>query len=494
MKERLRFEQEILDLRFDRELLEYEGSTPSSTFKRCIVEIPKKKFATIGFEFDLNYGASPRNPPPNHEDYSLNYQKISLHTWDSHGFRLEGDGNRIEIATKPFELSPAGENEMNGVINKILEFVEFLKTECKKSKPEMYFKKNKKYDWSIGYPTHFELLPELRIPEKEYRIFPLQRNPPPYYRKINLKDKDKDQWTFDVDGSPQATLIIPLSKIDNLVTLIKESETGKKTINGHIIRPLSGNMANKGYRPGVKSQALYDAQIKVNESRKYHLNNRTKLPSGKVVDENNFTATLQGLLILMMSYLRSSEIKYKEKSKDSGKYWDYEPYAKSYLPINVKNPFRLLYRDLTKDEKEVFEELYHKPNPFVPLTMKIFKLATNKKIDEMGIGFKPLFPKRVHIHQKAFFKSLPTWNNFIDNTVHNIPLKRTSGDSNDEYKKCHSSGDEILFAPITSIIPYETGSRRVAIELRRLGYSWLSSDGWKQLLQDLFTIARDLNK
>jgi hypothetical protein len=76
--------------------------------------------------------------------------------------------------------------------------------------------------------------------------------------------------------------------------------------------------------------------------------------------------------------------------------------------------------------------------------------------------------------------------------VNNIPLKRTTAGS-DDCKKCHSFDNEILFAPITSIIPYEIGSRRVAIELRRLGYNMVPSDEWKQLLQDLFTIAQDLN-
>lgn len=82
---------------------------------------------------------------------------------------------------------------------------------------------------------------------------------------------------------------------------------------------------------------------------------------------------------------------------------------------------------------------------------------------------------------------------FIDKTVNNIPLKKTTNGS-DLCKKCHSFGNEILFAPFTSIIPYETGSHSVAIELRRLGYFMLPSEIWKQLTKEIYTIANNLNK
>src|SRR4030095_2728965 len=91
----------------------------------CEVLSPNRgSLPTIGFEFDLSYGASSSKPPPCGADSSIELRKVSTHDRDKHGFRLEGDGNRIEIATKPFQLITAGENNMVEVMSKIIVLVE----------------------------------------------------------------------------------------------------------------------------------------------------------------------------------------------------------------------------------------------------------------------------------------------------------------------------------------------------------------------------------
>ena len=46
----------------------------------------------------------------------------------------------------------------------------------------------------------------------------------------------------------------------------------------------------------------------------------------------------------MVSYLRASELTYGSK--------DWEMFAKTYLPLAVKNPFRVLFADLGSTEKK----------------------------------------------------------------------------------------------------------------------------------------------
>jgi V8-like Glu-specific endopeptidase len=94
----------------DEELDERLKSAPGSAPK-CyqIVSSTTGNLPAINFEFDMNYGASTVRPPleqPDHDTvYSLEGKKITTHRIKQEGFRLEGDGNRIEIGTKHFELS-----------------------------------------------------------------------------------------------------------------------------------------------------------------------------------------------------------------------------------------------------------------------------------------------------------------------------------------------------------------------------------------------------
>jgi V8-like Glu-specific endopeptidase len=422
----------------------------------------------IGFEFDTNYSPSTVNPPVNPADglgssvYVLEDKHITTHRYDPDGFRTKGDGNRIELATKPFELTDAGRKEMSKVMKTVASLIAGLQKQCGTVKPL----KTPKYPATAGQPRPVK---PTYLESGIACVVPLNLNPKRSYYASECA----------LGASPQATFTLPLARIDTLVARIEKSEKSK--IAGVA---LSGP---KGFRQGVRSVALYDARNTVNQSRDQHIRAGTKLSNGDAVTSSNFSPTLQGLLILMVSYLRTSEIPY-----GTG---DYEEFAKAYLPLNVKNPFRLLFADLTADEKRVFTELYDNPRA------NLWRLA--KPSATPADGNNQLFPAKVKGHQECWFTSAPTWDDFVERTVKNTPLKRIKF-CKGAWKEGEDVGCEVLFGPLSRIIPYEVGSRRVTVEMRRLGFNWVMSHahmrdgvkhpGWIEMTAMLFDIARELNK
>jgi hypothetical protein len=303
-------------------------------------------------------------------------------------------------------------------------------------------------------------------------VFPLGTKGRPYYRD-----------TCGIAASPQATLELPLAKIDALTNAIRTSE--KHRVAGRALSAPSGG----SYRMGVRSQALYDAQRAVNASRKRHIKAKTRLSDGTLVTARNYSPTLQGLLILIVSYLRTSELKYDDR--------DYEGFAKAYLPLNVKNPLRVLFADLTPEEKRVFTDLYDSPREH------LWQLARGTEHASRADGAKQLFPVKVGGHQKCWFHAAPTWNDFIEKTVTNTPLTRETVCTSPE-KKGEGLNCEVLFAPLSRIMPYTAGSRRVTIEMRRLGFNWVYSHsfksggvnhrGWLEMTRSIFDLAVRLNQ
>ena len=425
----------------------------------------------LGFEFDLNYGASTVRPPGNKEAagwdatvYSLEGRNITTHRINTDGFRLEGDGNRIEIGTKPFDISAAGRREMQDIMKKVLKLVTDLKALCRAAPADTGLG----YPAQVGAPRHF-VPPVLESGIACVVALALNPKKSPYYAR-----------GCALGASPQLTFELPLARIDELVAIIASSE--RKEVAG---RAFSGP---PGTRQGVRSVALYEARKAVNNSRKAHIKARKGLSDGTIVTEANFSPTLQGLLILMVSYLRTSELAYVDKD-------DYETFAKAYLPLNVKNPFRLLFADLTPAEKLVFTDLYDSPRA------NLWRLA--KPGAGASDGANKLFPDRVHGHQACWFDPIPTWNDFVEKTVANTPLLRTEHCPGMD-KKGEDVGCEVLFAPLSRILPHETGSRRVTVEMRRLGFNWVFSHGldvdgvrhpgWAEMTGTLFDLALLLNK
>lgn len=424
---------------------------------------------SISFEFDLNYGASKVSPPLQPTDssfadtvYALEGKNITSHRIKQHGFRLEGDGNRIEIATKRFTLDKNGQEEMTRIIKDILTLIKELRRQCMRARQDIGLG----YPRDVGSPRYFK---PGYLEADVACIFPFSFN----RRKRGYFGKG-----CGVGASPQATFELPLAKVNDLVTIIRRSESEK--VAG---RALSGP---QGYRQGARSVALYDAQRAVNRSRDQFIKTRYRLSNNDIVTAANYSPSLQGLLILMISYLRTSELTY-----GTG---DYEGFAKAYLPLNVKNPFRLLYADLTPEEKRVFAELYDSPRT------NFWELA--KPGATSADAGRKLFPDIVSRHQTCWFSPIPTWDDFVEKTVRNIPLIRSQSCAGAK-KKGEDVGCEILFAPLSRVLPYETGSRRVTVEMRRLGFNWVLSHGyskdgvahpgWDAMTKTLFDIALMLN-
>ena len=107
-----------------------------------------------------------------------------------------------------------------------------------------------------------------------------------------------------------------------------------------------------------------------------------------------------------------------------------------------------------------------------------------------------MFPAKVQGHQRGWFDPPPTWDEFVEKTVKNQPLIRTQSGPE---KKGEDIGCEVLFAPLSRVLPYEPGSLRVTVELRRIGFNWVFAHangdrpGWSTMTARLFDLARKLN-
>ena len=200
----------------------------------------------------------------------------------------------------------------------------------------------------------------------------------------------------------------------------------------------------------------------------------TELSDKSKIKAADYTDQLAGLLMLMTSYMLCGEI------LDSR---DYERFAKSYLPINVKAPFRDLFRDqLTARERQVFKELYFDNRA------NFFALAKDKATtsDEDN----ELFPPKARGDLDRFHSTRPTWGTLLDNTFNDIALKVTK--ANAVRKKKHAVGDEVLWAPLSSIIPFSATKPRVALELRRIGFDAHADGFWGALMKNVRKLVRSL--
>jgi hypothetical protein len=433
---------------------------------------------TIGFEFDINYGASEVDPPPADVNYDIDGKTITTHTTKVNGFRLKGDGNRIEIGTKPFDVTTAGKKEMQHIMTAIIKLTQDFEGLCSKATfhngtNTADYKTNKVGKKVVGrpiciYPTYLikgESCPTSKVKYNIKSIFPIEGQNT-YYRQKN----------FWVGASAQVTMAVPLSKISDLIVHIKNTELFDKSKF-----PLSGHSK---YRLGLRSDAVYKALAAVQKSRRYHIRRRTKLSDGTVVTETNYSKDLEGLLILMVSYLVTGVL--PEDSRD------YEQFAKAYLPLNVKNHFRLVFDDMSGAEKQVFKELYFDGVK----QFNIFKLANKFKLSDDVLAFakaNKLFPAKAKLNWGVYPKR-PTWFDFMEMIVGNTPLIQTKDFAGSPCWVKSVKGDEVLFVPISKSLNYTKGSRVVLIELRRLGLRMIASSEWTNLTNTLFNLAERLNK
>lgn len=413
---------------------------------------------TIGFEFDINVGLSVdvfnarASAMPVGATFPADGDPITDHAWKSgaalaDGFEVKRDGPRLEIATVPIEIDD--DATFKKVAENILKFVKELeKARSKKSA-----------DGTVtvagisGHPIWFE-------------------HPRTVISKLPLViaargSSGSEKWPTDksVWGSPQATVTVLLEHVGELVGEVQKTAGAGKGL------ALTGD---KDKRLGLRSDVVVRAKERVLADRTAQIG--MTLSDGSTLTAADFSERLTGLLILMTSYMLAGEM------CDSR---DYEAFAKAYLPLNVKAPFRDLFHSadtLTDRDRLVFKDVYHvHPENF-------YGLARRR---DVGDGDTRLFLPKTHWDLRRFHTTLPTWEMLLNLTVTNTALKVTKGNS--VSKKHHALGDEVLFAPLSSIIALSKTTPRVAIELRRIGYAEHFSSSWTTLMKTVRSLAKKLN-
>ncbi|MET0986060.1 MAG: hypothetical protein ABW034_11715 [Steroidobacteraceae bacterium] len=466
MSERRRFERELEDLGVREHFL-----PPWITFPPP---------PTIGFEFDLNYGIDRQVLAAlavDHATWPQEHVAVTDHNDapGKDGFKVKLDGPRYELATEPFEIWKSGKARWGTVLKDMRAFTTKMNTKCGNAKADKSVTITlPSGNAKVGHPRHFTLGegPFASIP-----ILPLGET------------KTAFRESCGVAGVPQATITIPMARVDDLVSEVKTSEPQRPNDR----RPGQSLSGYWRHRQGLRSQALYDAQSAVNKSRNEHIRRKTRIDATTIVTDRNFTKTLQGFMILLVSYLRTSQLKYDfvPPKPNQSKSWDYEGFAKAYLPINVKTPFRLLFKDpiMSDAERKVFLELYGNP----AVRDNLFALAEKDSTKRSGTNM--LFPEgpngSVRSHQEVFFNHAPTWDEFVDKTIKDDPLKVEK--VNTIKKKKHALGDEVLFAPLITMIPQASIGTLVPLELRRMGFAWLNVGEWTDFGDRLFALVTKLN-
>ncbi len=453
MRERTRFERELEALRVDDE------SFSVNPFRRG-----RRK--DLGFEFDLNYGMEAKAPPTSSAANGIDDDEVlTTHTRDRDSFKVVMDGNRMEISTKAISVADDGKAELATMLANVLKFVSELETGCERATPRTVAKPADSIAGSrvLGQPRFFA--PSFaKVAGRP--VFPLGLNrKQPYF------------WDqCKVYAAPQANLDIPLSSVNVLVTAIRNSQGEAPGI------ALTGSGK---YRAGSRSEALFHAQTKVNVSRTAHLQRGTTIGS-RAVAVSDLSPNLQGFMILLVQYLRTSEIQYGPR--------DYEGFPKAYVPLLAKTHFRDLFHQVLNDaERRAFLELYGNAG----VRDSLYALAGRST----GGGSRNLFPgkdvllgaddthrDRVQRKQDTSFSKRLTWDDLIQNTINNTPLidRRT--------------GTESLFTPLATATngppmagPEGGRIKGVRVELRRIGFDWVPDTRWKRMTERLFNLTRKLN-
>ena len=421
---------------------------------RFFTNTTKASIATIGFEFDIHFGLLEPVVDAKGVEMPEIGDKITNHEDSKDGFHVKLDGPRFEIATKPFTIDNKGKKEFNSTILNILKFSNELKKRCRDfGKP-----KNIDIPGVKGKPRPFT------HPKTLIKDLPITRLP--FKKRLR---KNCRMW-----ASPQATITIPLSRVTNLITIIKKSEGKGRGV------ALTGDKKGNQPRMGLRSLALYKAMVVVNKSRNEIIANsaKLKLSDGTIITSLTYSENFRGFLILLVSYLFTSELTYDFSEPNPA---DYEALAKAYLPINVKTPFHDIFQKLlSTKERLLFRELYaNRGRP----RQRLFKLVDGKVI--LSSGNKKLFPPgRIELgrgivfnRQTDRFGKVPTWNDLIDHTL----------DSS------HESWGRRLIVSDSKMIGIDKTNPRVALELRRIGFNAVFDFQWKYLMRRIFSITKKLN-
>jgi len=132
---------------------------------------------------------------------------------------------------------------------------------------------------------------------------------------------------------------------------------------------------------------------------------KVKALKDQPVDDKTFSDSLSGFLILLSSYLITSELPYRFDPA-AGRLFDYEPFAKAYLPLNVKTPFPQIFGQvLDSRDQDIFRELFADGSA----RARLFSLARSGAT--AADGSRKLFPttsraRTTRCRAKASYRSI----------------------------------------------------------------------------------------
>jgi hypothetical protein len=381
---------------------------------------------------------------------------VSEHTQASDHFELKIDGNKIEVSTKPFELSASGLTELKEGFENITKWLADLNESFDTYKKEIDHPicagclAGKGYYISTKDAGKKLKIKDAFITAEEHFIFPLKTavsNRNDYYSK-----------SLTIKGVPQATLGIPLSQVNALVNKIRETENERVGVG----LSRSGSKV----RLGLRSDALFNAQERVTVARQFFL--RSGELNALKITHANFSDALTGFLILVVQYLWTSVLPIDDA--------DPEGYSKAYIPLHSKTRFRDMYHCLlSKEEQELFLKIFWEGNNW----KNLFSLT--KKIRSRPGGYVTIEDTPdIRLFPSTMVDTEPTWKEFITSIVeNNFDVEKASGDST------------LVSNPAKAILLKNNG---VVLELRRMAYGTSSSDKWLDMATRLFSMADALNK
>jgi hypothetical protein len=418
---------------------------------------------TVGFEFDVHFGLIEAVIDDAGMTMPADGAQITDHDETTDGFRVKREGAgpaiaRIEIATKPFRAVASGKAEFDQTIANVLKLARELRQGCETAAQKSIVVKNNNGADVQGKPRPFT------HPKTTPGGLPLARLP---------FENRFDPRNCSVWAAPQATLAVPLAKVGALITEIRRTEGQPAGI------ALTGARTQ---RMGLRSDALFRALAAVDQARTQIVRRRPRLVlgDGTEVNETTFSASLRGFLILLASYLWTSELKYEFDKPSPANPRDYEPFGKAYLPINVKAPFSEIFAKLLSPaEQRVFREIFADG----AARERLFRLA--RPGATLADGTRKLLPPgpkelgldSVHERQKAEFGSIPSWNDLVDHTL----------------DPTHKGWGDRLMVPLSKTIGIDRTKPGVALELRRIGFNAVFAKDWAGLMRRTFTLASKLN-
>jgi hypothetical protein len=239
-----------------------------------------------------------------------------------------------------------------------------------------------------------------------------------------------------------------------------------------------------GSRAGLRSDALYHALDAVLKSFRAHS------AAGRATNRQ-LTRKLAGFIILLVQYLRTSEIRYHKPDRPGDPTFtkpdpssrDHEQFPKAYVPLVAHTHFHVMFHNiLSSSERTLFLSLYGDPSA----RQNLFDLALDTSGSKSGSA--ELFPARTRGIQMRDVGSVLTWDQLVDSAIDlTKPIRDTAGNVSLPTPLATASKGVAKTGPAGARI------KGVRLEMRRMGYRWWRPNEWRSMSRDLYKMARKLN-